>query len=93
MKDQENGYMDLLNSFSKFQQLTSNLYPKSTSGLLVGQFGNNTFKTVKDESKIAEFDKSVFNFNKTNQNITDSQTNSSQEVKISDLKNIDNILV
>ena len=91
MKDQEKGYMDLLNSFSKFQQLTSNLYPKSTSGLLASQFGNNKFKTVKDESEIAEFDKSIFDFNKTtNQNITDSQTNSSQEVKMPDLKNIDN---
>lgn len=89
MKDQEKGYLDLLNSFSKFQQLTSNLYPKSTSGLLVSKFGNNRFKTAKDESEIAEFDKSFFDFNKTNQKITDSQTNSSQEVKFSNVKNID----
>lgn len=27
LKDQEKGYLDLLNSFSKFQQLTTNIFP------------------------------------------------------------------
>ena len=27
LKEQEKGYLDLLNSFSKFQQLTTNLFP------------------------------------------------------------------
>lgn len=31
LKDQEQGYMDLLNSFSKFQHLTGNIYSDSIS--------------------------------------------------------------
>lgn len=41
MKDQERGYMDLLSSFSKFQQLTSNLYPKPSSQPLASRLAAN----------------------------------------------------
>lgn len=51
LKDQENGYMDLLNSFSKFQELTTSLYSSDANK---AKSDNKPPKDILDLSELNE---------------------------------------
>ena len=53
LKDQEKGYMDLLDSFSKFQQLTKSLYSDTAAG-------KTAPNVVKDLLDLSELNESVY---------------------------------
>lgn len=55
MKDQEKGYLELMNSFSKFQQLTSNFYSKAASLSGDKAIKDNSFE-IKQENNQSQTD-------------------------------------
>lgn len=64
LKDQENGYMELLQSFTKFQQLTTSLYSDETDKIEISLnnkpgSGSQLNKLQKDILDLSELNESI----------------------------------
>ena len=59
LKDQEKGYMDLLQSFSKFQNLASNLYTIDSDSVNTKTSPNTNNQYQKDILDLSELNESV----------------------------------
>jgi hypothetical protein len=78
LKDQEKGYLDLLNSFSKFQQLTTNIFPVDSE--------TNINQSSKDILDLTDLNESV----QKQQKIQQQQQNKILKEHASYLNNLSN---
>jgi len=71
LKEQEKGYLDLLNSFSKFQQLTTNLFP------MEAEFNSST--NSNSNPNLNQYQKDILDLTDLNESLQQQQKQHQQQ--------------
>ncbi len=71
LKEQEKGYLDLLNSFSKFQQLTTNLFP------MEAEFNSST--NSNSNPNLNQYQKDILDLTDLNESLQQQQKQNQQQ--------------